>query len=116
MISTSRRTFGEFLPFEDGAFQTVVSGTSLDHALLLDRTFAEIARVMRPSGRFVVWIGTSPDAAPYDPYAANVPRIDDFHLFHFSVETFERAVRPFFAIAEKMSVEANHWFYALRKI
>ena len=41
------------LPFEDGAFDVVVSNWVLYHLPDLDRGLAEIARVLRPGGRFV---------------------------------------------------------------
>jgi SAM-dependent methyltransferase len=42
------------LPFEDGAFDVAVAAWMLYHVPDLDRGIAELARVLRPSGRLVV--------------------------------------------------------------
>jgi malonyl-CoA O-methyltransferase len=42
------------LPFEDGAFDLVVSGLVLEHLREVGRFFAEARRVLRPAGRAVV--------------------------------------------------------------
>jgi SAM-dependent methyltransferase len=41
------------LPFEDGSFDVVIAAWMLYHVPDLDRGVAEIARVLRPGGRFV---------------------------------------------------------------
>lgn len=43
----------EELPFEDGAFDVVVCNWVLYHLPDVDRGIAELARVLRPGGRFV---------------------------------------------------------------
>jgi SAM-dependent methyltransferase/glycosyltransferase involved in cell wall biosynthesis len=106
--------YGEYLPFADEAFNTVVSGTSLDHALLLDATLSEIKRVLAPDGRFLVWIGIVPSAEDYDPYSASVRKIDAFHLFHFNNQTFERAIGGLFAIRERLDFPGSS-FYSLSR-
>jgi len=44
---------GEHLPFADGAFDIVVSVWVIEHLESPERVFAEIARVLRPQGRFI---------------------------------------------------------------
>ncbi len=73
---------GEFLPFEDGVFDVLVSGTTLDHYFLLDRGIAEAARVLRPGGHFVAWIAEFAGAPPYDPYAGAAVPFDEEHMYH----------------------------------
>jgi SAM-dependent methyltransferase len=82
------RGISEYLPWRTGAFSTVVSATALDHSLSLEHSIAEIWRVLRPKGRFLLWIDSVPGAPRYD---ANNPSAsaDRFHLFHFDVEWFE---------------------------
>jgi SAM-dependent methyltransferase len=94
----------EFLPWPAGTFDTVVVATSLDHVLLLDRTFREIRRVLKPNGAFVTWVGFQPGAAPYDPYRADVRPVDQFHLFHFDRPWFEAAVAHEFEPVETMDL------------
>lgn len=75
--------FGEFLPWEDGAFDVVISGTSVDHYYLLDRGLQEAFRVLRPRGHFVAWIAEFAGAPPYEPYGSRMTApYDDEHLFH----------------------------------
>lgn len=48
------RGIQEYLPWPDKAFSTVISATALDHCLSLDRSLAEIRRVLCPGGRFLL--------------------------------------------------------------
>ena len=41
------------LPFSDASFPTVVSNCVIEHIPDLDRTLAEISRILRPGGRFI---------------------------------------------------------------
>ena len=45
------------LPFENDTFETVIPNSVLEHIPDLDTTLAEVARVLRPGGRFLI---TSP--------------------------------------------------------
>ncbi len=40
----------EFLPWDDASFDLVITATSLDHVLLLDRSIDEFRRVLKPGG------------------------------------------------------------------
>jgi ubiquinone/menaquinone biosynthesis C-methylase UbiE len=55
---------GEFLPFDAGAFDCVVSTFTLCSIAQVERALAEIYRVLRPGGRFLfLEHGLSPDEA-----------------------------------------------------
>jgi SAM-dependent methyltransferase len=47
------RAFGDHLPFASGAFDLVVSVWVMEHLDEPERVFAEVSRVLRPSGHFV---------------------------------------------------------------
>ncbi|NNU81627.1 3-demethylubiquinone-9 3-O-methyltransferase [Halovulum dunhuangense] len=44
---------GEALPYEDGSFDHVVCVDVLEHVTSVERTLAEVARVLRPGGMFL---------------------------------------------------------------
>ncbi|NJM05818.1 methyltransferase domain-containing protein [Candidatus Gracilibacteria bacterium] len=44
---------GAALPFPDNHFASAISNCVLEHVVPLDQTLAEVARVLRPGGRFV---------------------------------------------------------------
>ena len=44
---------GYHLPFQSGVFASVISNSVLEHIPDLDRTLAEVNRVLQPNGRFV---------------------------------------------------------------
>jgi SAM-dependent methyltransferase len=78
------RTVAEFLPWADASFDTVISGTSLDHVLSLRVALAEIRRVLKPGGLFINWMASLDGAVPYDE--RNARPLDDFHLFQFHLD------------------------------
>ena len=83
------RGFGEFVPFPDRSFDVVIAATSLDHSFSLDRTVSEIARVLKPGGRLLVWDGFVKGSPRYRPDDAAWQQADRFHLFHFDEPWFE---------------------------
>lgn len=97
----------EFLPWADATFDTVVVATSLDHLLLLDRSFGEIRRVLKPDGRFVTWVSFVPGAAPYDPYRPDSKPVDEFHLFHFDRPGFDKAISADFSLFEMVETTGS---------
>ncbi|MCE9546976.1 MAG: methyltransferase domain-containing protein [Planctomycetia bacterium] len=106
----------EFLPWDDGQFETVIVATSLDHVLLVDRAFAEMHRVLaKPAGRLLVWASFVEQAAPYNPYGPGCGKIDDFHLFHFDAESFREAIAPCFEVCEEFALDRpqNSHFFCL---
>ena len=73
-----QRAFGDDLPFEDGSFDLVLTVAALHHVAepaAVRGTLIEMARVVRPGGRIVVW-----DHNPRNPYwkllMARVPQDD----------------------------------------
>lgn len=95
------RAAGEFLPWPDGSFETVISGTSIDHVYLLDTAIDEAARVLTPGGKFLVWASIYPATTPYDPYSGAVEAIDEFHLFHPGENWFPQAIERRFRLVER---------------
>ena len=109
MLAHARRRVpgGEFiegdaqnLPFDDGAFDLVVSNLGVVHVPDQPRALAEIRRVLKPGGRFAMSSWAPPDQSPAlgivfscvrdhgDP-AINLPDAPDFH--QFAAETRARA-------------------------
>ncbi len=102
------KALAEGLPWADDQFDLVVAATSLDHVLLLDRTFEEVRRVLAPGGRFCVWVGFVEGAEPYDPYADHVEPVDDYHLFHFDRGWFIETIRQYFTVVERFEFDPPH--------
>lgn len=107
---------GEFLPWDDRSFETVVAATSLDHVLLPDRALQEIRRVLKDNGHFVAWVSFVKGAEKYDPYSPDIKKTDQYHLFHFDRGWFEQTVEKFFTIEEAFDCPTpyNSTFYNLR--
>jgi SAM-dependent methyltransferase len=114
---TIRRGFNEFIPWADAQFDTVVSGTSLDHVLSLEKSLQEVCRVLRPSGRYLVWLASVPGAEAFDENAATFNSIDRFHLFHFDRAWIEPRLEKHFEISDVIiakQVGFDHIFYCLK--
>lgn len=47
----------EFLPLADASVDAVVFGTSFDHLMDYSRSLQEVARVLKPGGRILIWMG-----------------------------------------------------------
>ena len=60
---------GEQMPFEAEAFDTVVSNNVLEHLANPTSVFAEVARVLRPGGRFIF---KTPNSIHYMPLIARL--------------------------------------------
>ena len=109
------RGLAEFLPWQNEQFDVAVISTSMDHVLLLDQSLDEVHRVLKPGGHFVVWV-TFIDGSPvYDPYHADVAKIDDYHLFHFDEGWFVESIERKFRIDESFALErgrscCSHFF------
>jgi len=106
----------EDLPWPDCTFKVVIAATSLDHVLLPDRAFSEVSRVLAKGGLFLVWVAFIENAPPYEPTNPDIRPVDQFHLFHFSKQSFENSVSKFFVIDHvcRLTVDIEHYFYALR--
>jgi SAM-dependent methyltransferase len=106
----------EYLPWPDQSFNTVISATSLDHCLSLQKSLSEIVRVLAPDGRLLLWIGSNPGSPPYQPDAPGFVPADKFHLFHFDVEWFEPMIHTQFEIEARIKLDRasySHVFYSL---
>ncbi len=86
---TFRQAFGEFLPWADDSFDTIVSATTLDHFFLLDLGMDEVKRCLKPGGFFVCWIAVFEGAPKYDPVKSTGKPVDDEHLFHIDRAWFD---------------------------
>jgi SAM-dependent methyltransferase len=112
-----QRGFNEFLPWTDDSFDTVLSATSLDHVLSLDRSLAEVRRVLKPSGRYLIWLASIAGAPAFDPNKEAFEPIDQFHLFHFDRVWIEPLFEAHFEIEDVTIVPQpgfDHVFYAMR--
>lgn len=47
---------GEYIPFRDSKFDSIVFGTSLDHLVSIERTLLECNRVLKSNGLIFVWM------------------------------------------------------------
>jgi len=109
------RGLAETLPWEDDSFSTVILATSLDHILLIDRAYDEIARVLKPGGKVLMWNAFVKEAAIYDPYDPGIKPVDDYHLFHFTKQGFEDSISDTFFVEDvtRFENEIDHYFYSL---
>jgi SAM-dependent methyltransferase len=110
------RGFNEFLPWGDEEFDTVVSGTSLDHVMSLEVSLQEVQRVLRPDGKYIVWLASIPGSAPFDEQAKNFEPVDNFHLFHFDRAWIEPFFERYFKIDDAMIISQpgfEHVFYCM---
>ena len=107
----------EYLPWPDKSFSTVISATSLDHCISLERSLAEVIRVMKPGGKFLLWLGSIPGSPPYLPLDTEFAPADRFHLFHFDITWLEPMLEPRFSVADRVKLDRagySHVFYCLR--
>src|SRR5206468_2928985 len=70
-IETHQMTYveahSEDVPFDDGRFDVVSSFNSLDHVDDLEPTIAEIKRVLKPGGTFLLITDVNHDPTPTEP-------------------------------------------------
>jgi SAM-dependent methyltransferase/uncharacterized protein YbaR (Trm112 family) len=86
---------GEQLPIRDAVFDCIVSATSLDHVVAVDRVVGEARRVLKPDGKFAVWIAVAdeetllsplrPRLNPARAYREGGPRQLAGHCWYWSV-------------------------------
>ncbi len=102
----------EYLPWPDSSFSTVVSATSLDHCLSLDRSLQEMTRVLRPGGKCVLWIGFNPGAPKYQE-TGDFAAADKFHLFHFDVSWFEPMLEKTFEMVDRIQLQKTGYSHVM---
>ncbi len=110
------RGINEFLPWDDAQFDTVVSGTSLDHVMSLDTSLREVNRVLKPGGKYIVWLASISGAAPFNEKSQEFKAIDRFHLFHFDRIWIEPLFERYFDIEDVTIVPQpgfDHVFYCM---
>jgi SAM-dependent methyltransferase len=111
------RGLGEYLPWPDSSFSTVISATSLDHCLSLERTLDEMVRVLRPGGHILLWIGSNPGSTKFEPDSSDFIPADQFHLFHFDKAWFEPLLEKEFELLDRLELRRpgySHILYKLR--
>ncbi len=96
------RGLGEYLPWQRGSFDTVVSATAIDHSLSLAKALDEIVRVLVPDGTLLMWVGSVKGAQPFKPDAPDYHPADHFHLFHIDREWFEPELERHFRIEDRV--------------
>jgi len=80
------------LPFDDAAFDVVVSNVGICHVPDQPRALAEARRVLRPAGKFAMTVWCGPDASPcfaavyraikaHGHPGVSIPAGPDFHQF-----------------------------------
>ena len=104
------QNISEFLPWQDGSFDTVLIGTSFDHVLLLDKALEEIKRVLKPKGTLLVWTNFKTGSKKYDPYVPSIEPVDRYHLFRFDQPWFEEMMREFGFITVEHYEENSHYY------
>lgn len=108
---------GEYLPWPDASFSTLISATSLDHCLALERCIEEMVRVLRPGGHIVLWIGSLPGSPKFEPAQPGFTPADDYHLFHFDKTWFEPMLEEAFELVDRIELRRagySHIFYCCR--
>jgi SAM-dependent methyltransferase len=108
---------GEYLPWPDGSFSTLISATSLDHCICLERCIAEMVRVVRPGGRVLLWIGSLPGSPKFEPNRPDFLPADEYHLFHFDKAWFEPVLEEAFEFIDRIELRCpgySHIFYCCR--
>lgn len=101
--------FAESLPFPDSTFDGVFFGTSLDHLLDPTRGIHEAARVLKTTGKLLIWYSPRVDPMNYQ---------DEYHQWGHSPATIRallsdasiHLVEDFlFAPAEQLAIGVKEW-------
>lgn len=100
-------------PFPDGAFDVVISGSTMEHVPHLWRWIPELARVLKPGGWLALY---THQAFPYHPFPVDCWRIlptgmaallEDFGDWQ-SVKIVTPNEQDIFAIAQLRKEQVNH--------
>ncbi len=118
------KAIAEFIPYEDESFDYIISATSLDHVLLLDKALNEMYRVLKQEGVLLIWAGTggnytvdpkSSNMDGYNPYREDVSAVDTFHMFHIGPIWFEKMMNDKWDKESHYSDREGNHFYAFKK-
>ena len=107
---------GEYLPWDDNSFDTIISATAIDHVLSLDQSFEEMIRLLKPEGQVLMWVGSVDGSKKYTPQAKDYKPADRFHLFHIDKAWFEPELEKYFRIGAQINMwlpQHEHVFYQL---
>lgn len=86
---------GERLPFEDGAFDVVICNNVLDHVQSVNRTLAEMCRVLDSEGRFILRVNAFETLNLLPEFARRVlDVVDRPHPHHFTPEEVVELLAP----------------------
>ncbi len=85
------------LPFADGEFDTVISFQVIEHIKQDQEFVREVARVLKPGGRFIVSTPNRPMSLTRNPW----------HIREYNGEEFHALLAQAFFAVEKMGVEGN---------
>ena len=108
-------SLGEWIPWPDASFETVVIATSLDHVYLLDQALEEVKRVLVPDGRLLIWTAMFPETPPYDPYGPTIVPPDAYHLFHPGRNWFYDLFSADYDLIERMEAVSQSEMLAYRR-
>ena len=81
------RALAEKIPFADNSFDKVVCKGAMDHFVDLDATFAELARIIKPSGKLIISI------ANFESLSCKLGRIFDW--LYEKIKGKKRVEHPF---------------------
>lgn len=107
---------GEYLPWENNSFDTIISATAIDHVLSLEKSFEEMVRILKPEGQILMWVGSVDGSKKYTPHAKDYEPADRFHLFHIDKAWFEPELEKYFHIGSQINLwlpQHEHIFYQL---
>lgn len=85
------------LPFADGSFDCVISFQVIEHIRDDRGLVAEVARVLKPGGRFIVSTPNRTMSLTRNPW----------HIREYALEEFSALLAPQFAKVEALGVEGN---------
>lgn len=111
-----KQGISENIPWECDSFDVVMFATSLDHVFLLDKTWAEVYRVLRKGGFLLVWTSFDENAQKYNPYSSDFKPYDQYHMFHYNKHNLEEDLKDRFEQIEYFKSNTNTHFFAYRII
>ncbi len=85
------------LPFSDQTFDTVISFQVIEHIRRDDRFVAEVARVLKPGGRFIVTTPNRTMSLTRNPW----------HIREYNLKEFTDLLTSEFTSVERLGIEGN---------